>query len=156
MNNKNYDKTHISTTHLERSLQTLERSLKQLSTVEDTSDIDYEVYRNAVIKGFELSLEVCGKLLRKALKAYGGSPKEVDELFYNEIFRRCAKHGLLDVALVSRWFKYRTNRNNTAHDYGEHFATETLELLPDFLKDAYHIAERLKETFGDGNDAGTS
>jgi uncharacterized protein YutE (UPF0331/DUF86 family) len=143
----------ISTTHLERSLQTLERSLKQLNAVEDTTDIDYEVYRNAVIKGFELSLEVCGKLLRKALKAYGGSPKEVDELFYNEVFRRCAKHGLLDVHLVERWFQYRINRNNTAHDYGEHFAVETLQLLPTFLTDAYNIVERLKQTFGENNGA---
>lgn len=143
----------ISTTHLERSLLTLERSLKQLNAVEDKTDIDYEVYRNAVIKGFELSLEVCGKLLRKALKAYGGSPKEVDELFYNEVLRRCAKHGLLDVHLVERWFKYRVNRNNTAHDYGEQFAVETLQLLPHFLKDAYHIAERLKQTFGEHTDA---
>ena len=86
----------ISTTLLERSLQTLERSLKQLNSVDDASDIDYEVYRNAVIKGFELYLEVCGKLLRKALKAYGGSPKP-----------------------------------------------------------PIHIAERLKEMFGEGSDAGT-
>ncbi|MFM7390218.1 MAG: nucleotidyltransferase substrate binding protein [Vampirovibrionales bacterium] len=144
---------HISTTHLERSLQTLERSLAQLNKVEDKTDIDYEVYRNAVIKGFELSLEVCGKLLRKALKAYGGSPKEVDALFYNDVFRRCAKHGLLDVALVERWFLYRYNRNNTAHDYGEHFATETLELLPSFLSDAFYIIQQLKQTFGEQSDA---
>lgn len=144
---------HISTTHLERSLQTLERSLAQLNKVEDKTDIDYEVYRNAVIKGFELSLEVCGKLLRKALKVYGGSPKEVDALFYNDVFRRCAKHGLLDVALVERWFLYRYNRNNTAHDYGEHFATETLELLPSFLIDAFYIIQQLKKTFGEQSDA---
>ncbi|MEN8219100.1 MAG: hypothetical protein ABFS56_22570 [Pseudomonadota bacterium] len=29
-----------------------------------------------------------------------------------------------------RWFEYRDNRNNTAHDYGEHFAESTLKLFP--------------------------
>ncbi|MFM7469660.1 MAG: nucleotidyltransferase substrate binding protein [Vampirovibrionales bacterium] len=144
---------YISTTHLERCLQTLERSVQQLNTVEDKSDIDYEMYRHAVIKGFELSLEVCGKLLRKALKAYGGSPKEVDALFYNDVFRRCAKHGLLEVELVERWSQYRANRNHTAHDYGEHFATQTLELISDFLMDAHCILIRLQQTFGNTADA---
>lgn len=37
---------------------------------------------------------------------------------------------------VSRWLKYRDNRNNTAHDYGKVFADETLLLIDDFLKDA--------------------
>jgi len=143
----------ISTTHLERSLQTLERSLTQLKTVSDPDTIDYEVYRNAVIKGFELSLEVSGKLLRKALKAYGASSKDVDALFYNDVFRQCAKHGLIEASLVERWFTYRANRNNTAHDYGEHFAVETLRLLPGFITDANTIVARLNQTFGATSDA---
>jgi len=143
---------YISTAHLERSLQTLEASLNELRKAPPES-IEFEIYRNAVIKGFELTLEVCGKLLRKALKAYGGSPKEVDRLAYKEIFRRCAKHDLLDVALVERWFTYRDNRNNTAHDYGLAFAETTLALLPQFITDAQAIAERLKHTFGANNDA---
>ncbi|MDR2616645.1 MAG: nucleotidyltransferase substrate binding protein [Endomicrobium sp.] len=36
---------------------------------------------------------------------------------------------------VTRWFKYRDNRNNTAHDYGQEFAQETLNLIEDFLED---------------------
>ena len=36
---------------------------------------------------------------------------------------------------VNRWFKYRDNRNNTAHDYGVGFAEDTLLLIDDFIKD---------------------
>jgi nucleotidyltransferase substrate binding protein (TIGR01987 family) len=143
---------YISTTHLERALQTLHASLDALKQA-DVESIDFEIYRNAVIKGFELTLEVCGKLLRKSLKAYGGSPKEIDSLSYREIFRRAAKHGLVTVDLVERWYQYRDNRNNTAHDYGIAFAEETLTLLPAFMADVQAIIASLKEHFGDNNEA---
>jgi nucleotidyltransferase substrate binding protein (TIGR01987 family) len=133
---------------LDRSLQTLAASLNALNAA-DPASIEYEIYRNAVIKGFELSLEVTGKLLRKALKAYEGVPREVDALPYKEVFRRSAKHGLITVDLVERWFVYRDNRNNTAHDYGIAFAEETLRLLPGFLQDAQHIAQQLSQSLND-------
>lgn len=42
---------------------------------------------------------------------------------------------------VKRWFMYRNNRNNTAHDYGKAFAEETLKLMDSFLKDVHHLKE---------------
>ncbi len=42
---------------------------------------------------------------------------------------------------VKRWFMYRDNRNNTAHDYGKAFAEETLKLMDNFFKDVYHLKE---------------
>jgi hypothetical protein len=93
----------LSTEHLARCIATLERSLAQLRQ-SPADSIDYEVYRNAVVKGFELTLETVGKLLRKAVKSYSGSPRAVDELSYKEVFRHAARHGLLDTATVERWF----------------------------------------------------
>lgn len=58
---------NLRTEHLARCLQTLEKSLEQLKRAPADS-VDYEVYRNAVVKGFELTLESAGKLLRKAIK----------------------------------------------------------------------------------------
>ena len=141
----------IHTTHLERSLQTLDASLKALQKAPADS-IEFEIYRNAVIKGFELTLEVSGKLLRKALKTYNASAKEVDSLPYKECFRLAAKHGLFSTDLVERWFKYRDNRNSTSHDYGLAFAEETLALLPSFIADVHVIIERLNETFSQADD----
>ena len=137
----------LRTEHLARCLLTLEKSLEQLRhAAEDT--IDYEIYRNAVVKGFELTLETSGKMLRKALKSYTGSPRGVDELTYKDVLRQAAKHGLLDPSALERWFTYRDNRNNTAHDYGKGFADETLELMPNFLTDGRRLEATLRERFG--------
>jgi len=138
----------LNTDHLLRCIQTLESSLAMLQRAEAGS-IEYEVFRNAVVKGFELTLETSGKLLRKALKAYGGNPKAVDDLFYKDVLRHAAKHGLLTIEQVERWFVYRDNRNNTAHDYGEAFASETLVLMSDFVIDALALETVLRKKLGD-------
>ena len=44
-----------------------------------------------------------------------------------------------------RWFAYRDNRNDTAHDYGEKFAETTLKLLPGFIADARELASVIAE-----------
>lgn len=49
---------------------------------------------------------------------------------------------------VERWFTYRDNRNNTAHDYGEGFAKQTLVLLPSFIADAQMLESGLRDRFG--------
>ena len=144
---------NLNTDHLLRRIQTLESSLDLLQKAQKThpGSIDYEVFRNAVVKGFELVLEISGKLLRKALKAYGGDPKAVDELFYKDVLRHAGKHGLLSIAEIERWFVYRDNRNNIAHDYGVGFANETRALMPDFIADARHLEVTLRGKFGQGH-----
>ena len=137
----------ISTQHLARCIQTLETSLASLERFQPDS-IDYEVFRNAVVKGFELTLETSGKLLRKALKHYGGAPRDVDSLTYKDVLRHAIKHGLLSAEEIRRWFAYRDNRNNTAHDYGKGFAEETLRLMPEFVVDARRLEMLLREKLG--------
>ncbi|WP_127021249.1 nucleotidyltransferase substrate binding protein [Rheinheimera mangrovi] len=136
----------LNVEHLRRTADTLEQAILRLAEV-DSGDVLYDLYRNAAIKSFELSLETTGKLLRKALKLYGGSPREVDKLVFNDVLRHAGKHGLLDIAGVERWINYRANRNTTAHDYGEGFANETLKILPDFLKDVRDLALATQELF---------
>lgn len=138
---------HLNTEHFARCINTLESSLTLLAA-SDPESIDYEIYRNAVVKGFELTLETGGKLLRKALKAYTGSPREIDNLTYKDVLRHASKHGLLDVDAVERWFRYRDNRNSTAHDYGVGFAEDTLKLLPGFVVDARALEAILLERLG--------
>ncbi len=133
----------LNTDSLSRCIQTLEASLVRLRGTE-TGSVDYEIFRNAVVQGFELTLETAGKLLRKALKPYAASPRFADELTYKDVFRHAARHGLVDTSAVERWFEYRDNRNSTAHDYGAGFAEETLVLLPRFLADARSLEGALK------------
>jgi len=140
----------LNVQHLLKILDTLEQALFALDNKENDS-IFHDLYRNAAIKSFELSLETTGKLLRKSLKAFSGNPREVDRLVFNDVLRHAGKHALLDLAGVERWLAYRKNRNSTAHDYDEAFANETLQLLPDYLKDARELAHEIQKVF-DAND----
>jgi nucleotidyltransferase substrate binding protein (TIGR01987 family) len=141
----------LNVDHLTRTIDTLERALEALKRP-DLDGIEYDLFRNAAIKSFELSLETTGKLLRRALKAYTGNPDSVDRLVFNEVLRQAGKHGLLNVDEVERWLAYRTNRNTTAHDYGEGFANETLSLLPRFITDARQLVLQLQERFHAADD----
>lgn len=132
----------LNTDHLKRCIETLRQSISLL-TKQKPDSIEYEIFRNATIKGYELTLETAGKLLKKALKPYFANPKEVDQLVFKDVFRHASKHGLLSIEEAKRWFTYRDNRNNTAHDYGFGFAEETLKLLPTFVDDAQRLKDRL-------------
>lgn len=137
----------LNTDHLSRCIQTLEASLVMLQKTAPENP-EYEIFRNAVVKGYELALETAGKLMRKALKLYGSSSRAVDELVFKDVLRLGAKHGLLsDESAVERWFSYRDNRNNTAHDYGIGFAYDTLALMPGFIIDVRALEIILKDRF---------
>jgi len=130
----------IDTSFLQRCIQTLEKSLNLLNK-SNHDDIDYDMYRSACIKEFEIILEQSGKLLKKCLRPYFHSSKEVDRLIFKDIFRQAANHSIITIEETERWLLYRDNRNTTVHDYGVGFAEETLVLLPQFLKDAKNIAQ---------------
>ncbi len=149
LNGKVYGKLvmALNVEHLLRTANTLEQALIAIGNHGKRDDVMFDLYRNAAIKSFELSLETAGKLLRKALKAYGGSPREVDKLVFNDVLRHAGQHSLLDSPAVERWLAYRANRNNTAHDYGDGFINETLKLLPDHLQDVRQLAPSLQAVF---------
>lgn len=106
--------------------------------------MSYEMYRNSLVKALEMSIEQSGKLLRKKITPYFATKKAVDMLTFKDLFRYANKHSLLNEEEVERWFKYRDNRNSTAHDYGEQFAKETLALIDDFIKDVERLMRVLK------------
>ena len=136
----------LNTDHLLRTIATLEQALLALQH-HTPDEVMYDLFRNAAIKSFELSLETVGKLLRKALKLYNGSPRAVDALTFNDVLRHAGKHALLDQSGVERWLQYRASRNTTAHDYGQDFATKTLAFLPDYVRDARALALTLQSFF---------
>ena len=101
--------------------------------------IEYELYRNSLIKSFEITLKQSAKLIKKVLNRYFASKRAVDGLSFKDIFRHAHKHSLITEDEAKRWMKYRDNRNNAAHDYSQAFAQETLNLVENFLKDAKNI-----------------
>lgn len=128
----------INTEYLQKYIATLEKSYEMLLQTQDGT-IDYELYRNSLVKGFEITLEQSGKLLKKLLNPYFASKRAVDMLSFKDLFRQAHKHSLLTEEETKRWMKYRDNRNSTAHDYGQAFAEETLTLVKDFLVDVENL-----------------
>ncbi len=134
----------INTEFLIRCITTLEGALELLHQ-HKPSEVLYDIYRAASVKEFEIVLEQTGSLLKKRLRPYFASNMQVDRLTCKNTFRYAAKHDLISVEACERWLRYRDNRNDTAHNYGEKFAEETLELLPDFILDAKEMARVLAE-----------
>ncbi len=130
----------IDTSYLQKCNSALAKAFAKLNTFE-TEEIEYEIYRSAVIKEFEIILEQSGKLLKKVLRDYFHSNKAADKLMFKDIFRQAGLHGLLTLDEVERWLEYRDNRNVTSHDYGESIANETLVLIEAFIVDAQRLIE---------------
>lgn len=137
----------LNTDHLKRCISTLESSLSLYERAQPGS-VEQEVFRNAIVKGYELTQETAFKLVKKVLKEFGHGAKKLDSTPIKEILRLAATHGILTLEEVEHWFAYRDNRNDTAHDYGEGFATETLSLLPRFIADARNLEGVLRTHFG--------
>ena len=135
---------NIDTTFLRRCIRTLEIALEEIEKHRAAGDVLYDIYRAACVKEFELILEQSGKLLRKRLAAFFASNRQADRLAFKDLFRHAARHGLIDSEAVERWFRYRDNRNDTAHNYGEDFAEATLKLLPTFVTDAKTLADMIE------------
>lgn len=133
----------VDTTFLNRCLGTLEHALASLDQC-NPDDIEYDVFRAACVKEFELVLEQSGKLLRKRLAPYFANNRQVDRLVFKDVFRYASRYGLISADACERWLEYRDNRNETAHDYGKVFAEATLALLPRFLADARVLADGLE------------
>jgi nucleotidyltransferase substrate binding protein (TIGR01987 family) len=135
----------INTGFLQRCNQTLERAYEMLIAVDSKDNLEYDLYRSAVIKEFEVILEQSGKLLKKIIVPYFHFKKAVDRLTFKDVFRNAGHHGLLDVEEIERWLEYRDNRNLTAHDYGFDLADKTLPLIPSFIKDTNNLIRVIGE-----------
>ena len=142
---------NLNTDHLKRCIQTLHSSLTFYERAAPDS-IDQEIYRNAIVKGYELAQETSFKLIKKALRDFGYGAKKLDTTPVKDVLRLSATHGLMTLEEVERWFTYRDNRNNTAHDYGEGFAKETLNLIPNFITDVTRLEAVLRERYSEGKN----
>ena len=134
----------LNTDYFARCIATLSQAFDSLNQQPQDS-VAYDIFRAACVKEFEIILEQTGKLLKKCLKSYVATSKQADQLVFKDVFRLAAKHGLISIEEAERWMTYRDNRNDTAHDYGEGFANQTLALLPQFILDASRVNEAIRQ-----------
>ena len=134
----------LDLTALERCLATLERAHARLVVTSPTDD-DHDLFRAACVKEFELILEIVVKLLRKVLREYVTSTRELNNLPFKQILRLAAQQGLLTLDGVDQWLLHRDNRNTSAHEYGMQFAEKIVSLLPTFISDTHAVLTTLRQ-----------
>ena len=128
-------KEKLNIDYFSRCIVVLEQAYKSIKE-SGIKKIDYDIYRSACIKEFEIILEQYGNLLKKRVREFFTSKEQLDRLSFKDIFRCSAKHGLISLQSSENWLIFRDKRNNTAHHYGEHFAEEILEIIPEFILEA--------------------
>ena len=133
MSQTDYDK-------LKNSLAELIEQHKNLSTIDkkDLPNVTERAAQIAVIKCFEVCFDMAWKHLKRRL-----IDKGVPNLPNNpkDMLRLGAENYFLENA--GDWFNYMDKRNDTAHDYNERKANETLEVVPDFIEDAIDLYEAM-------------
>lgn len=134
----------ISTDYLDSCIETLQGAFALLQQ-HGPDDMAYRISGSACVKEFEIIEELCGNLLKKRLRGYFASNREADRLYFRDIFRHAAKHGLITGDDCERWLQYRDVRNNAAHRYGEAFADDVLAILPKFIDDASDLSRIISE-----------
>lgn len=100
----------INTDQLQRSLCALETALALYERATATQSAnEQEVFRMAIIKGFELAQEISFKLIKRRLRDFGYTSRRLEATPVKELLRLAAQHSLLSLAEVERWFSYRDN-----------------------------------------------
>ena len=134
----------IDTTFQRRCIASLERAMREIRSIED-DEVLYNICRAACGKELKLVLDQSEHLLRKRLAAYFATNRQADRLNFKDLFRHAGRHDLIGAEGIERWLRYRDNRTDTAHDYGEDFTETTPKLLPGFIEDAMTLADMVEQ-----------
>ena len=130
----------INTDNLIQTVSTLELALEGLREQEPGEPM-YNVYRGACMNEFQVVLELVASLLRRRLRPYFATIRQVNDFTFGQVFREAARLHLISLDECRRWLSYRDHRNRIAHRYGREFAEQALTALPPLIEDARRIAE---------------
>jgi hypothetical protein len=134
---------NIDTTYLEHCIATLVRAFNFYNRVEKNS-IESDMYRCSCLKQFEIILEQSGKLTRKSLKPYFHSSKEVDKLYFKDIFRHCVLRSMMTLEECERWLQYSNICNDSDDSQETANYAETMDLIPAFIQDATNLVKMIQ------------
>ena len=98
--------------------------------------------RDALIKRFEFTFELCQSSLRRFVEAYSIHLKATDRLTLPDLIRTASQDGLL-LSGWDVWHGYREARNRTSHTYNESQAAAVAAIIPDFLLEAEHLYHQM-------------
>ena len=129
----------ISTDNLTGCVNTLELALEGLRE-QEPGELIYDVYRGACMNDFRVVIELTATLLRRRLRPYFATVRQVNDLTFGQVFREATRLHLISLDECHRWLNYRDHHDTIAHRYGREFAEEALTVLPPLIEDARRIA----------------
>ena len=132
----------INTDNLTRSVNTLQLALEGLRE-QEPGELIYDVYRGACMNEFQVVIELTASLLRRRLRPYFATVRQVSDLTFGQVFREAARLHLISLDECRRWLNYRDHRNMITHRCDREFAEEALTVLPPLIEDARRIAEMI-------------
>ena len=130
-------------THLEERAFDLECTLGQMLEGAPGDITEHFLY-GVCLSRFDTVLEQCGKLVRKRVGDHYPTNMQADRLTFKGLFRQAVKLDLLDDETAERWCRYRDLRNDEDQAYDKDFSEAFARLVPEFVKDAKLLVERLQ------------
>ena len=83
-------------------------------------------------------------MLKRFLAATSANPAEFDAMPFQDLIRTGSERGLI-MNDWSRWKLFRTALSITSHTYDEEKAREVSAIIPEFLREAQYLRDRLRE-----------
>ena len=105
------------------------------------SQVERDGIRAGVIQNFEVTYELCWKLMTRWLKTNIGT-SVVDGVTRRELFRHAAQQRL--IADVDRWMQHHEARNLTSHVYDARQAETAYRATAEFAHDARDLLAALE------------
>jgi nucleotidyltransferase substrate binding protein (TIGR01987 family) len=113
-----------------------------LARYEQNTDDDQ--IRDGLIQRFEFTYELGHKILKRHLEMTSATPDMYDTMAFQDIIRTGNEQGLL-LGDWSAWKNYRGMRAKTSQTYDEEVALEVSAIIPDFLREARFLRDKLIE-----------
>lgn len=100
--------------------------------------------RDGLIQRFEFTYELSHKMLKRYLEAVSPNPEQYDDMSFQDLIRSGNEQSLL-LSDWPKWKIYRNMRSRTSYTYDEIVALEVMATIPEFLAEAAHLRDQLKQ-----------
>ena len=137
---KKYEEAvRLSYEHTVRMLMHLRNITDNFMTIENPDDITQEVYRDSIIKKYEILEDLIWKLLSKIFKSMG-----LDINNPRGCYKQAFKEGWIkDIAI---WDEILLSRNSTAHIYDEHdYERVKNKIIKEYIKAIEELLEQVAQ-----------
>ena len=135
----------IDLTSLECAVRELTGVLRKYDTDLVQNDAELKKYmRSAAIQSFEYTYSLSLKMIRRYLEMSLDTDAVLSDMTFGGIIREAYKNGIICSELYI-WKEYRKKRGITNHTYDEDRARHVFAGIPEFLKEAQCVLDRLQE-----------